>query len=224
MDALLVLFDVEGTLVDSVCLTLSCWQETLREAGFDFPISVLQRHSGQDPDDMLKALLPAPALKLAEQIKKSQGARFRARYLPKVTPFPQVRPLLERIKASGRKVGLATTAAGDELQHYLSLLKISDLLDGMACGQDVKHEKPHPDLIETALERCGSVPPERAVMIGDTPYDAMAARNAGVAAVGVLTGGFSESELKAAGCVEIFADPPDMIARHAFMEPRQQAR
>jgi phosphoglycolate phosphatase-like HAD superfamily hydrolase len=222
MQDLLVIFDVEGTLVDSVALTLRCWQETLQAAGFEIPIAVLQRHSGEDPDEMLRALLPASGVKLAEQIKKAQGACFRERYLPKVKPFPQVRPLLERIKAGGGRIGLATTCAPDELQHYLALLNISDLLYGVATGEAVKHEKPHPDLVQVALERCGGVPPARAVMVGDTPYDAIAARRAGASAVGVLTGGFSERDLKAAGCSEVFADPADMIARAGFAKPLQQ--
>jgi phosphoglycolate phosphatase-like HAD superfamily hydrolase len=223
MQDFLIIFDVEGTLVDCAGLSLRCWQEVLRTAGVDIAFDVLQYHSGEGPGEMLPAILPPTALKRAEEIKKAQGACFRERYLPQVKPFPQVRALMERIKGSGRRIGLATTCAPDELKQYLGLLNISDLLDGIACGDDVEREKPSPDLVQLALERCGDVPADRAVMVGDTPYDAMAARRAGVGAIGVLTGGFSKLELKAAGCAEVFADPADMLARAAFTQPLLRA-
>lgn len=219
LTASVVLFDVEGTLVDSVPLTLRCWQETLRAAGHAVSLAALQHHSGEDPGEMLRALLPAADAAQLDAIKKAQGARFRARCLPEVRPFPNVRPLIEAIRASGRRVGLATTSAPDELAHYLGLLRIADLLDGVATGEDVTHEKPHPDLLEVALERCGGISLGGAVMVGDTPYDAMAARGAGLDALGVLTGGFSKGELTAAGCSAVYGDPADMLGRQVFMQP-----
>jgi HAD superfamily hydrolase (TIGR01549 family) len=127
--------------------------------------------------------------------------------LPRVKAFPQVRGLLERLRGEGYGIALATSCASDELKHYVELAGIADLLDAVACGEDVKREKPHPDLIEVALSRAHS--PAHATMVGDTPYDAMAARAAGVMAFGVLTGGFTREALKEAGCVAVYADPAD---------------
>jgi phosphoglycolate phosphatase-like HAD superfamily hydrolase len=192
----LMIFDVEGTLVDSTGLTLRAWQETLQSFGFEFPLTTLQRHSGQDPHDMLHELLPGPHVtRVRGRIIEMNGQLYREKYLPQVTAFADVRPLFERAKRARRRIALATSASADELDHYLSLMKAVDLVDAVACGDDVDHDKPDPALIEVALLRAGKVAPAEAVMIGDSPYDAIAAKQARVRAIGMLSGGFSGSEL-----------------------------
>jgi len=210
VDRPLVIFDVEGTLVDCVQETLSCWRETFHSFGFEFSIAELHRHSGRDAGDMIGALLPpGDAERLASALKEAQGKRYRQEYLPRVKALPQVRPLLERLRGEGHGLAIATSCASDELRHYIGLTKISDLIDTVACGEDVKREKPHPDLVRVALARAGSC--AHAVMIGDTPYDAQAANAAGVTPIGVLSGGFSRSELTNAGCVAVYADPAQLL-------------
>ena len=211
----LVIFDVEGTLVDSTALTLRCWQETLQSFGFGFPLATLQRHSGQDGHDMLHALLPGPhAGRVVPRILEAQGQRYRDKYLPPVAAFPEVRALFERVNRAGRLIALATSSSADELDHYLALTNTGDLVDAVACGEDVQYDKPNPALIEVALLRAGDVMPEHAVMIGDTPYDAIAARRAGLAAIGMLSGGFSSHDLEASGCIAVYRDPADLLARY----------
>jgi beta-phosphoglucomutase-like phosphatase (HAD superfamily) len=86
----LLIFDVEGTLVDSTALTMRCWQETLQSFGFGFPLTTLQRHSGQDGHDMLHSLLPGPQIsRVVPPILKAQGQRYRDEYLPRGRHFPR---------------------------------------------------------------------------------------------------------------------------------------
>ena len=131
-----------------------------------------------------------------------------------------VRALMEGLREEGYGIALATSCASDELKHYLGLTGIADLLDAVACGEDAKREKPHPDLIQVALARAHS--PAHAAMVGDSLYDAMAARAAGVVAFGFLTGGFSSKALQEAGCLAVYADPADMLQR--FSALRSAAR
>jgi phosphoglycolate phosphatase-like HAD superfamily hydrolase len=211
----LVIFDVEGTLVDSTMLTTRCWQETLQSFGFEFPLATLQRHSGQDGHDMLHALLPGRHVgRVVPRILEARWHRYRDAYLPRVAAFPKVRALFERVKRAGQLIALATSSSADELDHYLVLTNTGDLVDAVACGEDVQHDKPNSALIEVVLLRAGGVMPEHAVMIGDTPYDAIAARRAGLAAIGMLSGGFSRQDLEASGCIAVYRDPADLLARY----------
>jgi phosphoglycolate phosphatase-like HAD superfamily hydrolase len=211
----LVIFDVEGTLVDSTALTLQCWQETLQSFGFEFSLAVLQRHSGQDPRDMLHELLPGPRVtRVLPRVIEAHGRRYRDKYLPRVAAFPSVRALFERVKRAQRLIALATSASADEVDHYVALTNVGDLVDAVACGDDVQHDKPDSALIEVALLRAGKAVPQDAVMIGDSPYDAIAAKHAGVATIGMLCGGFSRHDLEASGCVAVYRDPADLLAHY----------
>jgi HAD superfamily hydrolase (TIGR01509 family) len=207
----LFIFDVEGTLIDCVPQSLICWHDALASRGYEFSVAELHRHSGRDPDEMLRILLPqAEAPRLAKPLKDAQGACYREHYLSAVRPFPDVRALLEQIRRNGALVAGATTCSRDELDHYMKVAEISDLVDHVACGEDVSREKPHPDLIQLALARAKTSPAD-AVMIGDTPYDAEAALAAEVTAIGLLTGGFTRAELETAGCAAVYSDPTALL-------------
>jgi phosphoglycolate phosphatase-like HAD superfamily hydrolase len=122
--------------------------------------------------------------------------------------------LFERIKADGKRIALASSAKGDELEKYKKIANIADLVDAETSSDDAEQSKPHPDIFEAALERLGQISPERVVVIGDTPYDAEAAGKAGLRTIGVLCGGFPEADLRAAGCIAIYRDPADLLARY----------
>jgi phosphoglycolate phosphatase-like HAD superfamily hydrolase len=212
----LVIFDVEGTLVDSSALTLRCWQETLQSFGFEFPLATLQRHSGQDPHDMLHALLPGPHVtRVVPRVIDAQGRRYRDKYLSHVRAFPEVRALFERVKRGRQLIAVATSSSADELDRYLALTNVGDLVDALACGDDVQRDKPGSALIKVALLRAGKLAPEDTIMIGDTPYDAIAAKRAGVVGtIGMLSGGFSRRDLEASGCIAVYRDPTDLLAHY----------
>ena len=199
-------FDVEGTLVDAALPTLECWRVTLEQFGHAVSRAELHEFSGMDGSDMLDKLLPDIPAKAKKAILAAHGERYRSDYLPSVRPLPDARALLKTLKALERKVALATDCAKDELRHYLALADVGDLIDAAACGDDVSQGKPHPDLVTLAMKQVGAGL-DSAVMIGDTPYDAEAAHNAGIPAIGLLSGIFSADELRAAGCVAVFRDP-----------------
>jgi HAD superfamily hydrolase (TIGR01549 family) len=216
------IFDVEGTLVDAVMPTLHCWRETLEAFGHTVTLSELHRYSGMDGQDMLEKLMPDVSPERIKQIIERQGERYREKYLPLVQPLPGAHQVFAELKRLGRRLGLATTCQNDELEHYLKITDIRGLIDGIACGDDVERGKPHPALIELALQRL-NVLPETTTMVGDTPYDAMAARAAGTAAVGLLTGHFAAAELKAGGVQAVFRDPADLSAAVIGAFPRSFA-
>jgi phosphoglycolate phosphatase-like HAD superfamily hydrolase len=117
--------------------------------------------------------------------------------------------LFEAIRREGGRIAIATDCTDPALRHYREVLGVDDLIDVVACGEDVKEGKPSPKLVRLAAERLG-VDPAHAVMTGDTPYDAEAARGAGVSAMGLLTGGFSRTALKEAGCLEAIGEVGEM--------------
>lgn len=204
------IFDVEGTLVDSVRQNLLSLQDALAEFGVTALYDLLQLYSGLDGDQTLQ--LVAPNLDVGERKKvlELQGKLYEANYLESVKAFPRVRDVFEALTRGGGRIALATDCKGPELKHYLSLLNVSDLIDTMACGDDVEHGKPDPRLVGLALRKLGVAAGE-AVMIGDTPYDAKAARGAGTAAAGLLTGGFVEEVLTDAGCFAVAKDLNELL-------------
>jgi HAD superfamily hydrolase (TIGR01549 family) len=195
-------FDVEGTLVDSVPQNLRSLQEALEQAGFEIPYAILQLYSGLDGDQTLQIIAPDLERTQRKQILQARAKIYETKYLHSVKAFGGVREVFETLTLRGGRVALATDCKGPELKHYLSLLNIDDFIEAMACGDDVEHGKPDPRIVSVALRKLGLTASE-AVMIGDTPYDAEAASGAGTAAAGVLTGGFSIDALRGAGCFAI---------------------
>lgn len=207
----LVIFDIEGTLINCVPQSLICWREAFASCGYEFTCEELQRHSGRDPDEMIRLLLPeAVADRLAERLKKAQGRCYREKYLLAVKPFGGVTALFAHIKREGGITGLATTCSKEEMRHYCRVAQISELVDHTACGEEVARKKPHPDLIDLVLSRA-KIARADAVMVGDTPYDVQAGRRASVSVVGLTSGGFTRTELEAAGCAAVYADPSGLL-------------
>jgi HAD superfamily hydrolase (TIGR01509 family) len=200
-----VIFDVEGTLVDAVPLTLRCWQETLAAHGLVVSRSVLQCLSGMDGHNMLARITPEASRKAREQIIAAQGHNFKRQYLRRVQALRGASNLLRQIKHGGRKIGVATDCGHGELAYYLRRAKVAKLIDRVACGDDTGRGKPYAGLLKLALARLRAKP-SASVLIGDTPSDAEAARKVGVAALGLLTGGFRRCDLEAAGCRQVFDD------------------
>jgi HAD superfamily hydrolase (TIGR01509 family) len=152
--------------------------------------------------------------KFGGEMEEYRGELYKRAYLPHVRPFPKVRELFERVRRDGNRIALASSAKEDELGVYKDLANVSDLVEEETSKDDVAKSKPHPDIFAAALERLGDVDGARAVVVGDTPYDAQAAGKINLKTVGVLCGGFPEAELRAAGCVAIFRDPADLLARY----------
>ncbi len=116
--------------------------------------------------------------------------------------------------ADGKRIVLASSAKGDELQHYKQLAGIGDLLDAETSSDDADKSKPHPDIFAAAVAKLAGIEADAMVVIGDTPYDAEAAGKAGLRTIGVLCGGWPEDKLKEAGCIAVFKDPADLLAHY----------
>ena len=214
------IFDVEGTLINCMPEILRCWSETL--AGFGVPVRSmdLQRLSGMDGDEMLAILAPDLDEHARKDIVSAQGERYRADYLPRVQAFPGVREVFAAIKSQGGRIALATDCQADELKRYRSLINADDLIDAMACGNDVSRGKPDPELVQLALHHLDDTSAGLATMIGDTPFDAQAARCAGATAWGTLGGGHARSSLIDAGCSTVVPSIRDLSRCIGREKPR----
>lgn len=211
-----VLFDVDGTLTDSVDIHAEAWHRTLEQFGFHIPYAEVRSQIGKGADQLLPALLPQDVVKeKSMQIVDARQKLFKAEYMDRIRPFPQVRPLFERIRADGKQIALASSAKSDELDVYIKLLNIGDLIDAGTTSDDAEKSKPHPDIFHAALKDLGNPPAEETVVIGDTPYDGEAGKKAGCRFIGVLCGGFPREELCKAGAEEIYRDPEDLLRRYS---------
>jgi phosphoglycolate phosphatase-like HAD superfamily hydrolase len=167
------IFDVEGTLVDSVPQNLKSLQDALERFGCSADYDTLHLYSGLDGDQTLQLLLPDAEEKERKDILKAQGEIYERDYLQSVKPFDGVRDIFRAVIERGGRIALATDCKGAAFKHYLSVLKVDDLITATACGDDVEHGKPDPRLVGMALRKPG-LPGSQSVMIGDTPYDAEA--------------------------------------------------
>lgn len=210
-----VIFDVDGTLVDTVDMHAEAWQRAFQEFGKDLEFSVVRAQIGKGGDQLMPVFLNEKELEeIGKQIETRRGEIFKGKYLPQTKAFPQVRELVTRIKQDGKQVVLASSASADELAQFVKLTNIADLLDGKTSADDAESSKPEPDIFEAALKKLGSPNASSCVVVGDTPYDAIAAGKINLQTIGVLCGGFSEESLRGVGCIEIYRDPADLLARY----------
>jgi HAD superfamily hydrolase (TIGR01509 family) len=210
-----VIFDIDGTLIDSVDLHARAWLEAFALFGHKLTFAEVRKQIGKGGDQLMPVFLSKKKVQRSgELIEKVRGDLYKQRYMKKVKPFPKVRELFERIKSDGLQLALASSAKGDELEYYKKLINVEDLLEAHTSADDADKSKPHPDIFEAALAKLDDVAPEEAIVVGDTPYDAIAARKAGMATIGVLCGGFPEDKLRSEGCIEIYRDPADLLANY----------
>lgn len=198
-----VLFDIDGTLVDSNEHHVSAWDQAFRERGHVVPLDMIRGQIGKGGDLLVPTLLPGASEALVEALSERHGAIFKDRYLGHVRAFPDAAALLRRVRRSGRKVVLASSAKGEEVEHYLGLLGVRDVVDATTSIDDVETSKPAGDIFASALRKAGTAP-GAAVVVGDTPYDIEAAAKCGISAVAVRSGGFDDRAL--AGAVRRYDD------------------
>jgi phosphoglycolate phosphatase-like HAD superfamily hydrolase len=215
-------FDVEGTLVDNVLAMLQCWSETLAEIGHPASVADLHPFSGMDGRRMLRRLWNRHDPKLLDHVVKLQDDRYRQRYLPHIRPFPGLRRLFTVIKETGGKIALASPCSKEVFTQYRSIMNVDDLIDATCCGDDSKREKPSLDVVGLAAKKL-RLPPAQIAMVGDTPYDAHAARAAGLLPIGLQSGHFSRSDLSDAGYAAVFFDLRTLAAKLEEHKPPAQA-
>src|ERR1700759_5352271 len=186
------LIDIDGTLVDSTYLHASAWSSAIRACGFDVPTSRAHRLIGMRGERLLEELLGArDAASVAEQAIDEHAHRFAA-VRDQVVPLPHARDLLERLVARDVVVVLVSSAERHEVDYYVDLLDAQDLVWASTSAADGSRSKPAPEPVRIALTQSGC---DAAVVIGDSPWDCLAATAAGLPAVTVMTGGFARSEL-----------------------------
>ncbi len=210
-----VIFDVDGTLIDSVDLHAKAWQDAFREFGHEIAFDKIRGQIGKGGDQLLPVFLSKDEVAAkGEALDERRSEIFKQRYMPQTKPFPMVRELLERIQADGMQIALASSAKEDELEAYKKAARIEDLLQAETSTDDAEKSKPNPDIFEAAMQRLGDVDPAQVVVVGDTPYDAEAAGKAGLRSIGVLCGGWPADALERAGCVATYRDPADLLAQY----------
>ncbi len=208
------IFDVDGTLVDSVDLHARAWQDAFADFGYQHDLAAIREQIGKGGDQLLPVFL-TPEQMAAEgtALEEHRGKLFKARYLQQVQAFPKVPALFERLRAAGIRAALATSAKVDELEVYERIAGVEALVDERATSEDAERSKPHPDIFAAAMQRLGDPAAGTVLAIGDSPYDAQAAGKLGIRTIGLLGGGFAEASLREAGCVAIYRDPADLLAR-----------
>lgn len=207
-----VLFDIDGTLVDSNDYHVQAWADAVRGVGAAFDAPTIHDQIGKGTDMLVPTLLPAADDAEQERLGKAHGDIFKTRFLDQVRPFPGAHDLLARVHASGRQVVLASSASQAELDHYLGLLDARELVAASTSADDVENTKPAPDIFATALDKIAPITAGEAIVVGDTPYDIEAARKCGIAAIGVRSGGFTDAALQGAGAVAVYDDVAALLA------------
>jgi HAD superfamily hydrolase (TIGR01509 family) len=208
------IFDIDGTLLDSVDLHARAWQETFARYGIEVSFHEVRSQIGKGGDQLMPVFVPKDMLRrIGKKIEQDRAGYFHDRYLPQIRPFPKVRELFERLRADGKRIVLGSSAKKSDIDIYKKIADIEGLTDADVCSDDVDRSKPHPDIFHVSLEKLGSPDPATVTAVGDTPYDAEAATKAGITAVGVLCGGFAEKDLREAGCVAIYRDPAELLER-----------
>jgi HAD superfamily hydrolase (TIGR01549 family) len=206
----IAVLDVDGTLVDTNYHHAIAWYRAFREHGLTLPVWRIHRHIGMGGDQLVAALA-------GERVEERQGDSVRAAetalyadLIGEVQPFTDARRLLEVLDERGHRLVLASSGKRDEVDHYLDLLKARELVEAWTTSADVERTKPDPDLVVTAVEKVGG---GEAALVGDSTFDCEAAARAGVPTVAILTGGYSEQELRDAGAVSVFESLTELCER-----------
>ena len=204
-----VLFDIDGTLVDSNYLHVEAWDQAFAAVGHPVDVWRIHRSIGMDSGAMLERVLGADAQSVGDAAKDEHGRTYQG-MSDRLRPIGGARELLAELSRRGHAVVLATSAPQEELDMLLDVLDVNDSVEAVTSAEDVESAKPSPDIIETALDRAHA-PADRAVMVGDSIWDIAAARRAGVASIGVLSGGYGREELLSAGAAAVYEDAQDLL-------------
>ena len=207
-----VLFDLDGTLIDSVYQHVQAWHETLTDAGIRVPIWKIHRRVGMSGKSFLRELLREIApirrgMRLAA-LENGHDKRF-ARMIPTLEVLPGANELLQHLHRSGARIAIATT--GNRKQTLLLLRKLR-VPSGtpILTGDDVENAKPSPDIFVAAAQSL-KIPIHDCIVVGDSVWDLLAAGRKGALGVSLLSGGYGSEELDRAGAFRVYSDPADML-------------
>lgn len=205
-----VLFDVDGTLIDSSYLHTVAWWHAFNQKGWDVPMSRIHRLIGMGSEQLIDELLPADRDRDQDaSIGDAHGSLFSVHW-PGLKPTRGAVELLRRCAEEGLAVVLASSSNAAEVAAMRTALDVDDVLTAVTTATDAEHSKPEPDIFAAALE-AGGLRAEETVVVGDARWDVVAARRLGMDTVGLGSGGISEAELREAGAVEYYADPQALL-------------
>lgn len=208
-----VLLDVDGTLVDSNDAHAEAWVRALRGQGIEVSYEEVRSRIGKGGDKMFREVagIDDDADPRAKAVDEDRARLFLEEFVPDLKGIEGARGLVERMKADGLKVVAASSAKRDELEKLLKIAGVEGLIEEATSSDDAEESKPDPHIVTAALEKAG-LAPDRAVMIGDTPYDVEAAGRAGVAVIAVRSGGWDDEGLK--GAIAVYDDVADLLANY----------
>lgn len=205
-----VLFDVDGTLVDSAYLHTLAWWQAFRQSGFDVPMARIHRCVGMGGARLVDHLLPDGRDKSVDEDVLAAHSGIFGTYWPSLRPLEGARDLLAQCCESGLAVALASSAREQDLKALRASLGADSFIDAATSAADAKESKPEPDILIAALRAVG-IDASDAVYVGDAVWDVYAAARIGIPTIGVTCGGTSEAELREAGAVEVYSGPRELL-------------
>lgn len=219
-----VIFDVDGTLVDSNDAHVRSWLEALERGGHEATYEQIRRLVGMGSDNLLPAAVNvSKETEQGKQLSDWWSEVFKEKHLPKLKAFPRTGELFQRMKEDGLKMVVASSSEEDMLEKLLDLAGATDYMESRTSADDADNSKPDPDIVQAALDKLG-LEADEVLMIGDTPYDIEAAGKIGVRVVALRCGGFSDKALS--GAIAIYDDPADLLASYdhsPFTQHNRQA-
>lgn len=210
-----IFFDIDGTLVDSNDMHVLAWEEAFAGIGEKFDRQIVHDQIGKGTDMLVPTLLPDLGETEQEKLGDAHGSVFKAKFLEQAKPFARAHDLLAHAHGLGQQVVLASSASKEELDHYLELLDAQGMVAATTSSDDVKSTKPAPDIFATALDKLPRIDADQVIVVGDTPYDMLAANRCGIAAVALRSGRFSDDTLWNAGAIGIYEDAEALLAGYA---------
>lgn len=200
-----VIFDIDGTLVDSNAFHVQAWEEAFLRSGVPVPREKIERQIGKGSDQLIPSLVKDVDERGIEKISRVRGEIFRDRYLKDVKAFPHATDLIKLLHSRGKSIVLASSAEANEVKYYAQMLEIKSMLTGIVSKADVIHSKPAGDIFAVALSLVSPIQAEEVLAVGDTPYDVQSALQSDIKTIAVRSGGFSQEILFEAGAYSIYA-------------------
>ncbi|WP_024818683.1 HAD family hydrolase [Arthrobacter sp. 31Y] len=204
-----VLFDVDGTLIDSSYFHALAWWQAFRREGLDIEMSAIHRRVGMGGDKLIESLVPDCPEDMQEELKSAHSAVF-STFWPTLRPFESVQDLLSACSHAGLAVGLASSAQDRDLEVSRHILDAGSSIDAWTSSNDAEESKPAPDILLACLDKLG-LTPEDSVFVGDAVWDVKAGAAIGVPVIALTCGGISEAELREAGAAEVYDNPRHLL-------------
>lgn len=210
-----IVFEVDGTLVDTNVLRARAWQEALARFGRQVRLPRVLAQMARMGDQFLSVFLPEDEyLRYADELASFHRALFHEEYLHKVRCFLGAPELLRHLREDGWRIALASTADPDELEHYIELLGVEDLIDARTTDAEVDRNRLHEEIPAEAVRLLGLDGTDDVLAIAGLPYDVQGAVHLGMRCVGLVCGGFTDEDLRSAGALAVFGTPRDLLRRY----------